>query len=190
MARRCANRSVAGGGCHKVEWWPGWTDVVRHRRISAGRQRFDPTGRCVGDEKRLPDPADRRRCRAYLSSAARRRLAPAPEIHGSTSPSSSAPSSLAGLVSNAGPPPPPPPTWVRIREAARASPAISPAPTLERASVLLAQVACWPARLSSAMRACVRGPGGRSSWISPAFDCVLVRPSRRCATLQIFNGVA
>jgi hypothetical protein len=109
MARRCANRSVAGGGCHKVEWWPGWTDVVRHRRISAGRQRFDPTGRCVGDEKRLPDPADRRRCRAYLSSAARRRLAPAPEIHGSTSPSSSATSSLAGLVSNAHAPPRPPP---------------------------------------------------------------------------------
>ena len=48
---------------------------------------YDVTA-CVGDEKRLPDLADRRRCRrrACLVSAARRRLAPAPEVRGSTSP--------------------------------------------------------------------------------------------------------
>jgi hypothetical protein len=55
---------------------------------------YDVTA-CVGDEKRLPDLADRRRCRrrACLVSAARRRLAPAPEVRGSTSPCSSATSS-------------------------------------------------------------------------------------------------
>ena len=83
---------------HRMEYFVTGRAHLASNSAMAGEQAegtAKPQPACVGDEKRLPDLADRRRCgrRARLSSTGRRRLVPAPEVRGSTSPCSSATSS-------------------------------------------------------------------------------------------------
>ena len=85
-----------------IRWWApstgtGWSTSSASAALVTGRAHLasnsamageqaegtaKPQPACVGDEKRLPDLADRRRCgrRARLSSTGRRRLVPAPVL--------------------------------------------------------------------------------------------------------------
>ena len=150
-------------GCHSPEPWPAGVPIDPRQAVGAtrrsggrggltscatggypaGRQRFDPIGRCVGDESAFLT-LDRRRCRTCLSSAARRRRFAA-RRH--------LPRRLAGEQR----PDPPPSPGLGVERPRVRAPQFPLRPPLSARSFRLCRLLA--ARLSSAMRACLRGRG-------------------------------
>ena len=150
-------------GCHSPEPWPAGVPIDPRQAVGAtrrsggrggltscatggypaGRQRFDPIGRCVGDESAFLT-LDRRRCRTCLSSAARRRRFAA-RRH--------LPRRLAGEQR----PDPPPSPGLGVERPRVRAPQFPLRPPLSARSFRLCRLLAT--RLSSAMRACLRGRG-------------------------------